>query len=358
MDAKDAPLHLEWQRDLVAGSRGIHALLPAAILAVTFLAYAGTLACGFVFDDHILIVTNDSIRSWHYFPRYFTSHIWSFRYPHLLANYYRPFFLTWLRLNDALFGLRPWGWHLTSVLAHVVVTYLVYRLCLRLTEDRWAAACAGLIFGLHPIHAEAVADITSIQEPLSTLFILGAILSFRRSREAGLRFWWLAASLLLAAAALLSKESGMILPILVGGYAWIYGGYRGREVVSGEGGISFSQRLRSALGASIPYWAVILIYVPLRIRVLKGFAHVIAPLSFSTEIFTIPSVLLFYLRLLVWPSGLSCYYDTPYISSPGWSDFILPTAMLAVGAAALALWYARTRRTVPDDAKAIAFACL
>ena len=42
-------------------------------------------------------------------------------------------FLLWLRLNDALFGLHPWGWHLTSVLAHVAVTYLVY--CLALTVD-------------------------------------------------------------------------------------------------------------------------------------------------------------------------------------------------------------------------------
>ncbi|HXW14534.1 MAG TPA: tetratricopeptide repeat protein [Terriglobia bacterium] len=358
MQAQHAPPQLEGQGDLVDESRAVHVLLPAAVLAVTFLAYAGTLGFGFVFDDHVLIVANDSIRSWHYFPSYFTSHIWSFRYPHLLANYYRPFFLTWLRLNDALFGLHPWGWHLTSVLTHVGVTYLVYCLCFRLAEDRWAAAAGGLIFGLHPVHTEAVADITSIQEPLSTLFILGAILAFRRSRERGPRFWWLTASLLLTAAALFSKESGMILPILVGGYAWIYGGRSGREVVPGERAIHFSQRVRSALGESIPFWAVILIYVLLRIRVLTGFAHVITPLPLSMEILTIPSVLLFYLRLLVWPSGLSCYYDTPYVSTPGWNDFILPSAVLAMVGVGLALWYGRTRRSAPEEAKAIAFASL
>ena len=138
-----------------------------AIMTATFIAYAASLGLGFVFDDHVLIVTNDSIRSWSYFPSYFTSHIWSFRYPHLLANYYRPLFLTWLRLNDVVFGLRPWGWHLTSVLAHVAVTWLVYRLSLKLiAARRWLAAVAALIFGLHPVHAEAVADVTSIQEPL------------------------------------------------------------------------------------------------------------------------------------------------------------------------------------------------
>ncbi|HMD84577.1 MAG TPA: tetratricopeptide repeat protein [Terriglobia bacterium] len=390
MDAKDALEQRDWQRRVGLDPRWAGALLPVAILAATFLAYVPTLALGFVFDDHILIETNDSIRSWRYFPTYFASHIWSFHYPHLLANYYRPLFLTWLRLNDALFGLHPWGWHLTSVLAHVAVTYLVYRLCLRLTGDGWVAGAAGLLFGLHPVHVEAVADITSIQEPLSSLFILGAILTFCRSREPGpkLRWlaagshghparvkpwpkpalslpkgWpchkdWLAASFALTAAALLSKESGLVIPILICGFAWVYGEDSGREVASVEGRTRFIERLRSALVASIPFWAVVLIYLPLRLRALKGFAHVVTPLSLSKEIFTIPSVLLFYLRLLVWPSGLSCYYDTPYISTPSWHDFVLPAALLACIAGALVVWYWRTRLDAPREAKAIAFACL
>ncbi len=370
-----------------AGDSGwARALAPAAILAATFLAYTASLALGFVFDDNLLIVTNDSIRSWRYFPSYFASHIWGPRYPHALVNYYRPLFLTWLRLNDALFGLHPWGWHLTSVAAHVAVTYLVYRLCLKLTGDGWVAGAAGLIFGLHPVHVEAVAYIASVQEPLSSLFILGAILTFWRSRKPELmldsmaaegdghpvreRAWpgwpwhmgwhmgWLGASLALTAAALLSKESGMVLPILVSAAVWIYGEDGGREAAPVEGRRRLIERLRSALGASIPFWAVVLLYLPLRIRALKGFAHVITPLALSTEIFTVPSVLLFYLRLLIWPFGLSCYYDTPYISTPGGRDFILPAALLAVVAAALIVWYGRVRWGAPKDAKAIAFASL
>jgi Flp pilus assembly protein TadD len=366
----------------------VRRLLPAAVLAATFLAYVDTLVLGFVFDDHVLIVTNDSIRSWRYFPSYFTSHIWSFRYPHLLANYYRPLFLTWLRLNDAVFGLYPWGWHLTSVLAHVAVTYLVYRLALRLTRDRWVAGAAGLIFGLHPVHAEAVADITSIQEPLSTFFILAAMLAFARSREpvqmpareevarasrplwqgrpARAQSWpgwpshqgWLAAALALTAAALLSKESGMVLPILVFGFAWIYGGAGDKEVSTVEKGSGSFARLISALSASVPFWLVVLVYMPLRIRALKGFAHVITPLPLSTVIFTIPSVLIFYLRLVFWPFGLSCYYDMPYVSNPGWNNFILPAVLLGAVTAVVGLWYLRARQSAPEDARAIAFAGL
>lgn len=333
-------------------------LLPVAILAATFLAYVGTLACGFVFDDHVLIVTNDAIRSWHYFPTYFTSHIWSFRYPHLLANYYRPFFLTWLRLNDALFGLHAWGWHLTLVLAHVAVTGLVYALGRRLLGRAWAAGIAALVFGLHPAHVEAVADITSIQEPLSTFFILAAVLAFLRGRASGGKTAWLAAACALAAAALLSKESAMVVPVLIAAYAWIFVDSGGREVPPAGNGVRFLGRLRSALVASIPFWMVVLLYVPARVRALKGFAHITTPLPLAQEAFTIPSVLLFYLRLLVWPVGLSCYYDTPYISRPGWREFVVPVAVLVVVAGGILFWYRRVRAGKPDEARAIAFAAL
>ena len=358
MQAKDAPPQLEWQRRLAGDPRWARALAPAGILAATFIAYAATMSFGFVFDDHVLVVQNDSIRSWRYLPGYFASHIWSFRYPHLLSNAYRPFFLIWLRLNDALFGQHAWGWHLSLVVAHIAVTYLVYRLGLRLMRDTWSAVAAALIFGLHPVHVETIAEAAWADQALSTLFMLGALLTYCRSRESGSRRGWLAASLALTAAALLSKESALMLPVLVSGYAWIYAGAGGREAAALENRAPFLPRLRSALVASLPFWAVVLLYLPLRFRALKGFSHIVTPLSLAKEVFTLPPVLLFYLRLLVWPSGLSCYYDTPYVSSPGWHDFILPAALLVAVTMAVAFWYGRTRRNAPEQAKGIAFACL
>ena len=174
-----------WQKDRAEQPHWERGLPSAAILTATFVAYAATLGFGFVFDDHVLIEHNDSIRSWRYLPDYFASHIWSFRYPHLLANYYRPLLLIWLRLNDALFGLHAWGWHLTSVAAHVAVTYLVYRLGLRLTRDTWSAVAGALVFGLHPVHVETVAEATWADQPLSTLFMLATLLAWWRSREPG-----------------------------------------------------------------------------------------------------------------------------------------------------------------------------
>ena len=358
MPAKDVRRQLEKPQNF--NTRWVRAMLPTAVLAATFFAYVATLALGFVSDDQTLIMTNGSLRSWSYFPSYFASHIWSFRYPHQLWNAYRPTLLIWLRLNDVLFGSHVWGWHLSLVAAHVAVTYLVYRLIVRLTRDPWSAAAGALIFGLHPVHTETIAVASWADQPISTFFVLATVLTWWRSRETGHQGAWLTASMVMCAAGLLSKESSLMLPLLIAGTAWIYGGINGRAK-GGEGAPlewRFLPRLWSALGASIPFWAVVLAYLPLRIRVLKGFAHVITPLSLSKEIYTIPSVLLFYLRLLVWPSGLSCYYDTPYVSTPGWHDFVLPVALLAAVAAALSFWYRRMRQSEPESAKAIAFACL
>jgi len=351
----------DWGRE--GDSPWARGLPVAAILTATFIAYAATLGFGFVLDDRFQVVGNPFVASWRFVPQYFSSHVWSYRYPHLLSNYYRPLFLLWLRLNETLFGLRAWGWHFTSVAAHLAVTYLVYRLGFRLTRDVWIAAAAGLVFGLHPVHVEAVAYISGVAEPLSMLFVLAAFLAWLRSRGPGPRLRWpallpqascagrLAASMALYGAALLSKESSLMLPVIIAVFAWIYATVDGGEARSGE-------RVRAALVAVAPFLAVTLAYLPLRVWALKGFAHTVTPLALSTAILTVPSVVLFYLRLLVWPARLSCYYDTPYVSAAVFRSFLLPLVVIFAVLAALVFLYRWTRRRSRQESRALAFASL
>ena len=326
-------------------------VLPGAILAATFLAYVGALSFEFVFDDQAGIVRNGSLRAWHYLPSYFTSHVWSFLYPHLLSNYYRPLFLLWLRVNFILFGLNPWGWHLTSVLAHLAVTFMVYRLALRLIGDDRGAAAAALVFGLHPVHVEAVAYVSAVPEVLSTLCLLGALLAWVRSREPASHPAWMLASVLLFCLALLAKESGMMLPVFVAIYAWVY--------CRSEGGKAQpARRLGTALLAASPFLAATVPYIVLRVWALKGFAHTVTPVALRTEILTIPAVLAFYLRLLLWPLGLSCYYDLSYVSAVSVRGFLLPLAAVLAAAVTLLVWYLWMRRSQPQEARGVAFAAL
>src|SRR6185295_10006074 len=182
-------------------------IVPALVVAVTFVAYMGTLRYDFVYDDEYVITQNPTVQSWAFAPHYFTEHLWFFKFP--LSNYYRPIFLVWLALNHTLFGLDPVGYHLTTVLAHVTVTLLVFHLARRLTGDLGAAAIASLLFGLHPAHIEGVAWICGVSEPLMAMFLLGSFLCYLRYRDPniGSRKLWFVASLVLATLAVFEKET-------------------------------------------------------------------------------------------------------------------------------------------------------
>ncbi len=326
--------------------------LPLAIVVTaTFIAYAAALGLGFVGDDRAQVLENASIRSWRFLPLYFSTHVWGYTYPHLLSNYYRPVFLVWLRLNDALFGLSTRGWHLTSVLAHVAVTALVYCLARRLGLAAWGAAVAALVFGLHPAHVEAVAYVSAAPELISAFFLLAAFLAWLRAREPGPHPYALGGGIAAFGVALLAKESAMALPIFVALYAGIYAGPEGARVTA-------RKRLRAALAAAAPFLAVTLAYVPLRVHALKGFAHVVAPLPLRTELLTLPSILFAYLVKLAWPHTLSLYYDYSYVSAPTWQEFFRPGCLIILVVMLAEEWYERARAVSSREGKCLTFAFL
>ncbi len=332
---------------------------PAGIVvASTFLAYAATLRFGYIYDDAYLVISNYSLRSWRFLPVYFGGHIWSFVFPTSRANSYRPLLLMWLRLNYQLFGLHPWGWHLTIVTAHVAAAWLVFRLALLLTGNRWTATAAGLLFGLHPVHVETIAEASWADQPLSTLCMIAAVLAWWRSRRPQRNNWWRVASLVFAAAALLSKESTMALPILIGMLAWISWPRDGAITVANGGAMNPFARSKSALLAGAPYLAVVIAYVALRVQAMKVFSYILHPMTLPEALLSVPAVLVLYLRLLIWPVGLSCYYDTFYVSKPGGHNFGWPILLLAGVFALCVFWYRHTRRSRPEDARAMAFAFL
>ena len=323
----DAPSP-EWKGDVgqPAGIPDTAPRLPArwgivVVLALTFAVYIPTLRYQFVHDDRGQIVENPAVHSWHAIPTYFTSHVWAAVMPEELGNYYRPLFLLWLRINDAVFGNEAWGWHLTTILSHVLTTLLVYLLAWRLGIGNDVALLAALIFGLHPAHIEAVAWISGVTEPLLGIFLIASFLSYVQSRVEGARaLKWKAISLVLFALAMLEKETALILPGLLLVYEWIFGMEWGRplevrRILTWCGG---------ALGKIWPYFFLVALYVPARIYALKGFNHPVTPLSTGQLVFTWPSLMGFWVRHLIWPAGLSTFYDFPAVVYPTLRNFILP----------------------------------
>ncbi|MDB5385411.1 MAG: repeat-containing protein YrrB [Planctomycetaceae bacterium] len=113
--------------------------------------------------------------------------------------------LTWmsLMLDYQLFGLRPWGFHLTNVLLHGMNSALLY-LWLVSVSDHTRRLSSGQIwfvaavFAVHPVHVESVAWITERKDVLATLFGLLSLLAHARWVTSGLTRWKMACTLCFA----------------------------------------------------------------------------------------------------------------------------------------------------------------
>ena len=325
-----------------------HKALPAIAILLTGIAYIASVRFEFVYDDRVQIMENRLLHSWRYIPAYFTDHVWAYSNPGSLGNFYRPLALLWKLANYEAFGLNPAGWHATTVAIHLLVTFMVYLLARRLTGNVTAAGISSIIFGLHPVHIEAVAWVSGVTDSLLTLLLIGSFLCFLQSREVWIdrkdrRKRWLAASLLLYGLATLTKVTALVMPGFIFAYCWLFfetglGTDRDKDPHRS----SMPDRLLYVVRGLWPYLAVTAAYLVVRITALRGFSHSATPLPMSTVICTWPSLLLLYIKLLVYPFGLSAFYDTPYVSSPGLWNCILPA--LLVLAAGTGLWLA-TRRS-------------
>jgi len=194
--------------------------IPLVVCGLALAIYSRSLFCGFIRDDVPQIVNNPQVQSWQYFPRLLGSHLWSQFGPSWTVLFYRPLFSVWMLLVHTAGGLSPWIWHLSSVLLHVAATYLVFRLCRRLTGSDIGAGVAAAVFAVHPIHVDAVTWVSASCELLFTLFTLGSILVLLGDNQAAERpqVW---ASAGLYGAGLFAKETGIALVLILIVIAWV-----------------------------------------------------------------------------------------------------------------------------------------
>jgi len=185
-----------------AEHKNLQLFWPLAILtAAAFGLYASTFGDAWVYDDFPIIVNNPDIRSLHNF--------FADSYPG------RPLReLTYL-IDYALFGLKPAGWHIQSILWHGLNATLLFHLALRLGGSRAAAWTAALLFLAHPIEVEAVASPANRKEDLVLAFSLLSLHAYLSAFKAARhRIAWLCAAAALGLVAFLGKEIAIALPLV------------------------------------------------------------------------------------------------------------------------------------------------
>lgn len=165
----------------------------AAVSLATVLVFLPALKSDFVsWDDHSYVQENLHIRS-------LGTPFLKWAFTNFDERTWHP--LTWVShaLDYAIWGLDPFGHHLTSVLLHALNTFLFVILLagllnvgreLRAGPDQASrfggkaplltAAAAGLLFGLHPIHVEPAVWISGRKDLVCALFSLSALIAYTR----------------------------------------------------------------------------------------------------------------------------------------------------------------------------------
>jgi tetratricopeptide (TPR) repeat protein len=308
--------------------------LLGCVLALTALVYSPALRFAFVLDDSWQLVSNQLIQSWRFVPGYFAGHVWQHLGAGVPANYYRPLNFLWFRINDALFGLAPAGWHAAAVLLHVLVTFLAYQVARRVTGRPLVAATTALVFGIHPMRHEVVGWISGTTESFWSVFFFAAFLAYLQWREKKNAIWMIG-SCALYAAALFSKESAILLPLVVLAHAWLY------DTRTATAAPAAPSRLWEAAKPAMAFLPVAAAYLLVRQSVLHGFSHPKVAVPWSTLLLSLPSVALFYVRQWLLPDGMSAFYAVSLQPRFTAAHVLLPLLVLA--ALALGLWLIREK---------------
>ncbi|MFY9557858.1 MAG: tetratricopeptide repeat protein [Blastocatellia bacterium] len=301
--------------------------------AMALIASINTLFNGFASDDQQQVLNNAFIKSFDNLPVAFTTSVWAFA-PDIVFtvdSYFRPVFNSLLTINYALFGTTAWGWHLVNLLIHAAVTFLVFIMLREVTERNWLAALAATLFAVHPVHAESVAWVSGVTDPLMALLVLPAFYFYLRFRKQG-RKYFLVAALVFYFLALLSKETALALPLVVA--------YCDLSI---KGNVSLAQRL-VRLSMLLGLFAIpTIIYFFMRYNALGTLSVSGTPrYPLGPALLTAPLAAVKYVGFMLIPWGYSYQHYTDFLERVVSASFLVPLLLLIATAIGIVMAKSRT----------------
>lgn len=177
------------------------------LIVIVALTYVPTLSYDFVWDDFDFIVKSES-------QSYTFGEIISGNQAYFSTGVYRPLRNFVYVITFKFLPSDPVLYHLLAIGFHTLATVLIYRLYTKIIQTRLLAFGAAVLFGVHPIHVEAVAWITASFDLVGV--ILGIIsfnlyLEYTRTRVSSDLY----RSYLFCFLAFLSSEILLSLPLII-----------------------------------------------------------------------------------------------------------------------------------------------
>ena len=131
-------------------------------------------------------------------------------------GFYRPLGFVSLWLDNLVFGLRSWGYHVQGIALHLLNVVLAYRLFRRLNFSARTSAWTAALFAVASVSVEPVVWPAARFDVLATAFVMAALassLDYLRAPEGGRTH--LAGAAAFTALGILSKEIAYTVPIVV-----------------------------------------------------------------------------------------------------------------------------------------------
>ncbi|MEO0339466.1 MAG: tetratricopeptide repeat protein [Bacteroidota bacterium] len=328
------------------------------IFAIGFLVYANTLGHDYTQDDAIVITENmfttKGISGFGGILQYDT--FYGFFKEEGKANLvtggrYRPFSLLTFAVEYSIFGENPAVSHLLNALLFAFTALMIYWVLLRLipvgkygTEAYFIALATALLFAVHPIHTEAVANIKGRDEILAFLGSLGALYFALQAfeKKQWLPHLWGALCLF---AGMLSKENAITFVAIIPLTLYFF----------------TTAKTADLFKVGLPYLAAALVFIGMRSAVVpfslgeKSYELMNNPflrlengryvaISFGEQMATVMYTLGKYVQLLIFPHPLTHDYYPKHIDLKTWGDpMVLLSLVLYIGMIAYAIWGLRQK---------------
>jgi hypothetical protein len=317
--------------------------LGLTVALIALLVYGNTLRNGWAWDDVPIVENSPAVQAGD-LGAALTTGYWPDAFTIGRGKLWRPLTTAAFTAQWSVFGNRPSAFHAVNAGVHALVSVLLFALL-----SGWVGAgpafAGAALFAVHPVHAEAVANVVGLSELGAAAAYLVGCLLFRRlagTRSSLPRVALTGGIAVCYVVALGFKEMGVTLPAALALLAWFDS--RDRE-----------RPLTVRLWAEAPLFAllagILMAYLAFRVWVLGGVlgdapAPELAGLTTGERLTTAVSLWTEYLRLLVLPVDLSADYG-PAVLFPARSFDALAAAGSLVLAGCIAGVVALRKRVPP-----------
>ncbi|MCC6462938.1 MAG: hypothetical protein IT260_20890 [Saprospiraceae bacterium] len=312
---------------------------PALLLvAASFALYFAALKFGYVLDDQMVVWQNVYVQKGFaglgdiFGADSFMGYFQKKENLYLLeGGRYRPLSLATFAMEVGIFGKdHPGISHFINILLYGLTGVMLYRLLLGLFPIKEAggwyfsvAFIAALVFVLHPLHSEAVANIKGRDEILALLFSLAALYATLKYFDTNNLLWSIASGILLLLG-LFAKENALTFLAVIPFTVWFFLKVPASRILS----------------AGVPLLLAALVFILVRYQAL-GFMldhgkavkdlmnNPFINMSVGEKFATIFLTLGWYLKLLFVPYPLTHDYYPYHVAKVNWSDW-RPLVSLAI----------------------------